>query len=62
VSAWKLRRSLVLEKDQSAACPDPQGELLETGVKRNFLVLSPLECIAEFTQQIPPKGAHMVCY
>src|SRR5438309_856410 len=50
------------EKEQCAAFPDPQGELLESGVKRNFQVLPPLDFIAEFTQHIPPKGAHLVRY
>ena len=50
------------EKDECSAFPDPQGELLETGVKRNFQVLPPLDFIAEFTQHIPPKGAHLVRY
>ena len=44
------------------AFPDPQRDLLETGVKRNFQVLAPLDFIAEFTQHIPPKGAHLVRY
>ena len=50
------------EKDQCAAFPDPQRELLESGVKRNFQVLPLLDFIAEFTQHIPAKGAHLVRY
>lgn len=50
------------EKDACRAFPDPQRELLAAGVKRNFQVLSPLDFLAEFTQHIPPKGAHLVRY
>jgi len=34
----------------------------ESGVKRNFQVLAPLDFLAEFTQHIPPKGSHLVRY
>ena len=44
------------------AFPDPQRELLESGTKRNFQILSPLDFLAEFTQHIPPKGSHSVRY
>ncbi len=47
------------EKDACRAFPDPQGDGLAAGPKRNFQVLSPLEFLAEFTQHIPPKGAHL---
>ena len=50
------------EKDACRAFPDPQGDGLTTGPKRNFQVLSPLDFLAEFTQHIPPKGAHLVRY
>jgi hypothetical protein len=50
------------EKDACRAFPDPQRELLASGVKRNFQILSPLDFLAEFTQHIPPKGAHLVRY
>jgi hypothetical protein len=50
------------EKDACRAFPDPQGDGLATGPKRNFQVLSPLDFLAEFTQHIPPKGAHLVRY
>ena len=46
------------EKDACRAFPDPQGDGLTSGPKRNFQVLSPLDFLAEFTQHIPPKGAH----
>jgi hypothetical protein len=35
---------------------------LARGTKRNFQVLSPLEFLAEFTQHIPAKGAHLIRY
>ncbi len=50
------------EKDTCRAFPDPQRELLESGTKWNFQILSPLDFLAEFTQHIPPKGAHLVRY
>ena len=45
-------------RDQAArrAFPDPQGDGMATGPKRNFQVLSPLDFLAEFTPHIPPKG------
>ena len=50
------------EKDACRAFPDPQGDGLTTGPKRNFQVLAPLDFLAEFTQHIPPKGAHLIRY
>jgi len=50
------------EKDACRAFPDPRGNDLATGPKRNFQILDPLEFIAEFTQHIPPKGAHLIRY
>jgi len=50
------------EKDACRAFRDAQRELLESGVKRNFQILDPLDFLAEFTQHIPPKGAHLVRY
>jgi hypothetical protein len=50
------------EKDACRAFPDPQGDDLQSGAKRNFQVLSPLDFLAEFTQHIPPKGAHLIRY
>ncbi|MBC8871334.1 MAG: transposase [Planctomycetes bacterium] len=32
------------------------------GAKRNFQILPPLDFLAEFTQHIPPKGAHLIRY
>ena len=50
------------EKDACRAFPDPQGDGLQSGAKRNFQVLSPLDFLAEFTQHIPPKGSHLIRY
>ena len=50
------------EKDACRAFPDPQRELLESGTKRNFQILAPLDFLAEFAQHIPAKGAHLVRY
>ncbi len=50
------------EKDACRAFPDPQRDELAGGPKRNFQILDPLEFLAEFTQHIPPKGAHLIRY
>jgi hypothetical protein len=50
------------EKDACRAFPDPQGDGLASGPKRNFQILDPLEFLAEFTQHIPPQGAHLIRY
>jgi len=50
------------EKQACRAFPDPRGEGLVSGPKRNFQILSPLDFLAEFTQHIPPKGAHLIRY
>ena len=50
------------EKDACRAFPDPQGDGLTTGPKRNFQILSPLDFLAEFTQHIPSKGMHLIRY
>src|SRR3970282_721242 len=50
------------EKDACRAFPEPQGNELARGPKRNFQILDPLEFLAEFTQHIPPKGAHLIRY
>ena len=36
------------EKDACRAFPDPQGDGLQSGTKRNFQILSPLDFLAEF--------------
>jgi len=38
----------------------PRG--IVSGPKRNSQILSPLDFLAEFTQQIPPKGSHLIRY
>ena len=48
------------EKDACRAFPDPGAADLASGARRNFQVLSPLDFLAEFTQHIPPKGAHLI--
>ena len=50
------------EKDACRAFPDPQHDELARGTQRNFQILDPLEFLAEFTQHIPPKGAHLIRY
>ena len=50
------------ERHACRAFPDPQGDGLASGPKRNFQILSPLDFLAEFTQHIPPKGAHLIRY
>jgi len=50
------------EKDACRAFPDPRGNDLASGPKRNFQILDPLDFLAEFTQHIPPKGAHLIRY
>jgi hypothetical protein len=50
------------EKDACRAFPEPEGDGLKPGPKRNFQVLPPLKFLAEFTQHIPPKGSHLIRY
>jgi hypothetical protein len=50
------------EKDACRAFPDPQRDELARGTQRNFQILDPLEFLAEFTQHIPPQGAHLIRY
>ena len=50
------------EKDACRAFPDPRGNGLAPGPKRNFQILEPLEFLAEFTQHIPPSGSHLIRY
>jgi len=42
--------------------PDPKGDGIASGVKRNFQILPPLDFLAEFTQHIPAKGSHLIRY
>ena len=48
------------EKQTCRAFPDPNGDGIVSGPKRNFQILSPLDFLAEFTQHIPPKGSHLI--
>ncbi len=50
------------EKDACRVFPDPESPELARGPSRNFQILDPLDFVAEFTQHIPPKGAHLVRY
>jgi len=50
------------EKQSCRAFPDPNGDGITSGPKRNFQILSPLDFLAEFTQHIPLKGAHLIRY
>ncbi len=50
------------EKQACRAFPDPNGDGMQSGPKRNYQVLPPLDFLAEFTQHIPPKGSHLVRY
>jgi ribosomal protein S27E len=43
-------------------CLSPFSDELASGPKRNFQILDPLDFLAEFTQHIPPKGAHLIRY
>jgi hypothetical protein len=50
------------EKDACRAFPEPQRDELARGTQRNFQILDPLEFLAELTQHMPPKGAHLIRY
>jgi len=57
------------EKQACRAFPDPRSRGLESGRapsrsdgRRKFQILSRLDFLAEFTQHIPPKGAHLIRY
>jgi hypothetical protein len=50
------------EKQACQAFPDQNGDGTQVGPIRNFQILSPLDFLAEFTQHIPPKGAHLFRY
>jgi len=55
----------VVLKAEKAACrafPDPKGDGIASGPKRNFQILSPLDFLAEFTRHIPPKSSHLIRY
>jgi hypothetical protein len=50
------------EKQKCRAFPDIKSDTLKAGTKRNFQILPVMDFLAEFTQHIPPKGAHLVRY
>ena len=50
------------EKSSCRSFPEPTGDGMQAGPKRNYQILSPLDFLAEFTQHIPPKGSHLVRY
>ena len=50
------------EKARVRSFPDPDGDGLQAGTKRNYQMLSPLDFLAEFTQHIPAKGSHLIRY
>jgi hypothetical protein len=50
------------EKDACRAFPDPQDDGLASGPTRNLQILAPLDFLVEFTQHIPPQGAHLIRY
>jgi hypothetical protein len=50
------------EKSSCRSFPEPTGDGLSNGPKRNYQILSPLDFLAEFTQHIPAKGSHLVRY
>jgi hypothetical protein len=50
------------EKQACRAFPDLNGDGMQSGPKRNYQILSPLDFLAEFTQHIPPKGSHLIRY
>jgi len=50
------------EKQSCRAFPAPDGDGIVSAPKRNFQILSPLDFLAEFTQHIPPQGAHLIRY
>ena len=55
----------VVYKAEKASCrsfPDPGGDGLQAGPKRNYQILPPLDFLAEFTQHIPAKGSPLIPY
>ena len=52
-------------KAEKASCRSflhPGGDGLQAGPKRNCQILPLLDFLAEFTQHIPAKGAHLIRY
>ena len=55
----------VVYKAEKASCrsfPDPGGDGLQAGPKRNYQILPALDFLAEFTQHIPANGSHLIRY
>jgi len=50
------------EKQACRAFPDQNGDGMQSGPKRNYQILPPLDFLAEFTQHIPAKGSHLIRY
>ena len=50
------------EKQACRAFPDQYADGTRSGPKQNYQILLPLDFLAEFTQHIPPKGAHLIRY
>ena len=51
-----------LQKQTCRAFPDQHGDGMQSGPKRNYQILPPLDFLAEFTQHIPATGAHLIRY
>ena len=50
------------EKEACRAFPDQHGDGVQSGPKRNYQILPPLDFLAECTQHIPATGAHLIRY
>jgi len=50
------------EKQACRAFPDQHGDGMQSGPKRNYQILPPLDFLAECTQHIPATGAHLIRY
>lgn len=53
---------MIFQKTSCRSFPDPGGVGQQAGPKRNYQILPPLDFLAEFTQHIPAKGAHLIRY
>ncbi len=68
-AAWQVAvfALYLAEKSSCRSFPEPAGDGLQNGPKRNYQILSPLDFLAEFTQHRPSlcsgaraKGSHLV--
>ena len=50
------------EKQARPAFPDQHGDGIQSGLKRNYQILPPLDFLAEFIQHIPATGPHLIRY